>query len=332
MAFDEPVDPAELGTALADCEWIIHAASQDLACLAEIGLLPPRLFDTELAARLLGYPRVALGTMIEELLGVRLLKEHSAVGLVDPPAAARVVDLRRPGRGAAHRAARPSGRRSWSAAGKDEWAAQEFAALAAGAGPPAEPRVDPWRRTSGIHRVRTRRGLAYVAALWRARDEIARARPGAGQDPAGRGHQRAGRTWSDRTDPAISGSPISPGVRPGTTRPEWVAGLRRTPTREPSCRCCTCPAKVRPSPAVGDQGPGGGRATRPGSARCSPTLAAELDVPVENLLTPDYVRRLAWSPPDPLSADSVDAALAELGARPWQRRLTVPFSARPWSN
>ena len=53
-------------------------------------------------------------------------------------------------------------------------------------------------------------------------------------------------------------------------------------------------------------------------------LATEHELPAENLLTPDYVRRLAWSPPDPLSEETVDAALAELGARPWQRRLTVP--------
>ena len=84
----EPADFAVLNAALADCEWIIHAASQDLACLAEIGLLPPRLFDTELAARLLGYPRVALGTMIEELFGVRLLKEHSASDWSTRPLAA----------------------------------------------------------------------------------------------------------------------------------------------------------------------------------------------------------------------------------------------------
>ena len=63
---------------LDDAEWIINAATQDLPCLVEAGLLPHRMFDTELAARLLGYPRVALGTLVEQLLGVRLLKEHSA--------------------------------------------------------------------------------------------------------------------------------------------------------------------------------------------------------------------------------------------------------------
>ena len=56
--------------------------------------------------------------------------------------------------------------------GKTEWARQEFAAIAAA--PPPPPRADPWRRTSGIHKVRTRRALAVVRELWQTRDEIAR--------------------------------------------------------------------------------------------------------------------------------------------------------------
>ena len=56
----------------------MHAAGQDLPCLAEIGLVPARIFDTELAGRLLGDERVALGTMVEQHLGVRLEKGHSA--------------------------------------------------------------------------------------------------------------------------------------------------------------------------------------------------------------------------------------------------------------
>ena len=74
IAFDDTPALAELGAAISNTEWIIHAASQDLPCLAEIGMTPLHLFDTELAARLLNYPRVALGTMLTELLGVRLLK------------------------------------------------------------------------------------------------------------------------------------------------------------------------------------------------------------------------------------------------------------------
>jgi ribonuclease D len=51
--------------------------------------------------------------------------------------------------------------------------------------------------------------------------------------------------------------------------------------------------------------------------------AAELDLPAENLLTPEYVRRLAWRPPDPITVEAVDLALTGYGARAWQRDLTV---------
>src|SRR6478609_9030859 len=78
------VDPIPLTTlaplqeALEGSEWILHAATQDLPCLREVGLTPTSLFDTELAGRLLGYPRVGLATLVETVLGQRMRKEHSA--------------------------------------------------------------------------------------------------------------------------------------------------------------------------------------------------------------------------------------------------------------
>jgi ribonuclease D len=68
-----------LNEALRGTEWILHAATQDLPCLAEVGLRPTALFDTELAGRLLGYPRVGLATLVETVVGRSLRKEHSAV-------------------------------------------------------------------------------------------------------------------------------------------------------------------------------------------------------------------------------------------------------------
>jgi ribonuclease D len=323
-AFDGTPALAELGAALADTEWIIHAASQDLPCLYEVGMAPARLFDTELAARLLNYPRVALGTMLEELLDVRLLKEHSAADWSTRPLpdewltyAALDVELLVE--------LRDILAEQLVAAGKDEWAAEEFAALAAGAGTLNEPRADPWRRTSGIHRVRTRRGLAYVAELWQIRDEIARD--------------------SDRAPskilPDVAIAELAAVERPDRSTiyriagfqrrqarrylPEWMAGLQRVSTLgESELPPMHIPSPGPPQPRlwVTKDPVAAKRLTRVREVLTS--LAAEHEVPAENLLTPDYVRRLAWSPPDPLSADSVDAALAELGARPWQRRLTVP--------
>jgi len=78
--FDPPAVGAfdELNAVIDDTEWVLHAASQDLACLREVGLQPKKIFDTELGARLAGLPRVGLGTVVESLLGIHLAKEHSA--------------------------------------------------------------------------------------------------------------------------------------------------------------------------------------------------------------------------------------------------------------
>ena len=163
-------DLSGVDAALQDAEAVLHAASQDLPCLAEIGFRPRRLFDTELAGRLLGYPRVALGTLVEEVLGFHLEKGHSAADWSARPLreellryAALDVEVLTELRDALAD--------ELDAQGKAEWARQEFAAVLAARPAPARP--DPWRRTSGIHRVQSRRGLAVVRELWTARDRIA---------------------------------------------------------------------------------------------------------------------------------------------------------------
>ena len=50
--------------------------------------------------------------------------------------------------------------------------------------------------------------------------------------------------------------------------------------------------------------------------------------PVENLINPEVLRRVLWQPPVPLTAETVDAALAADLARPWQRELVVPLIVR----
>ncbi len=163
-------DLRELNAALDGVEWILHAAHQDLACLAEVGLRPSRLFDTELAGRLLGEERVALGTMVEHYLGVGLEKGHSADDWSTRPLphdwlvyAALDVELLIPLRDRAGRRAR---RRRQDGVGRAGVRGRPHRA-------PAAPRVDPWRRTSGIHSVRNRRQLAAIRALWQSRDELA---------------------------------------------------------------------------------------------------------------------------------------------------------------
>ncbi|WP_147917345.1 HRDC domain-containing protein [Ruania zhangjianzhongii] len=310
-------DLSELSAAIAPAEWVLHAANQDLPCLAEVGMTPATLFDTELAARLLGYERVGLATMVAAELGLELAKEHSAADWSTRPlpenwlryAALDVevlVELR------TKLAA------ELSDAGKLDWATQEFEAVRTA--PPPPPRREPWRRTSGSHQVRDGLGLAVVRELWNARDAQARS-----ADIA------PGRVL---TDAAIVAAAVSrpatmpqlaqlPGFRTKNAARRmrtWFEALQRAkdldPSRYPSRRA---PASdtLPPPKAWKDRNPEG--AQRLVLVRATVRmLAEELHLPQENLLTPEYQRRLAWSPPKDLSTESVADYLRGLGARDWQ--------------
>ncbi|TFV61263.1 ribonuclease D [Geodermatophilus sp. DF01-2] len=306
--------------AIADTEWVLHAANQDLPCLAEIGLVPSRIFDTELAARLAGLPRVGLGAVVESLLGFALQKGHSAADWSTRPlpeewlvyAALDVevlVDLR------------DALAAILEEQGKTEWARQEFAAILT-AGPPA-PRADPWRRTSGVHGLRNRRQLGMLRSLWQARDELARRRDLA----PGRVLPDAAMVSAVQADPrseaALLELPVFRGRANRKLVGTWFGALvrgRELPESE-------LPPQNRPGdgpPPVNrwaDRDPAA--ATRLQAARAGLAgLAATHSLPVENLLSPDLVRRLMWTPPEPRDADTVAAALRAGGARQWQVELT----------
>ena len=127
---------------LTSDEWILHAASQDIPCLRELGIVPSRVFDTELGSRLAGLPRVGLGAVTEHFLKIKLAKEHSAVDWSIRPlhadwlnyAALDVDVLLELRAGVSEMLAEQ---------GKTEWAEQEFNKVAAM--PPREPKIDRWR-------------------------------------------------------------------------------------------------------------------------------------------------------------------------------------------
>ena len=313
-------DLSEVGAALTDVEWVLHAASQDLPCLAEVGMRPSRLFDTELGARLAGLPRVGLGAVIEQLLGLVLAKEHSAADWSTRPlpepwlryAALDVevlVDLRDAVAGLLEQQ------------GKLAWAEQEFAAIASAA-PPA-PRTDPWRRTSGMHRLRRRRELAAVRELWAARDALARSRDTA-----------PGRVLPDAA--LVEAAAASPQTTEALLAlPGWKGPAARRQARtwlDALARAAALPDDALPPLTLTSDGPPPPRAwaerdpdaaARLATARESITaLSSSLEVPPENLMTPDVVRRVLWTPPDP--AD-LGAVLAAYGARPWQVELVGPL-------
>jgi ribonuclease D len=319
-------DLHRLAEALAPWEWIIHAASQDLGCLAQIGLRPTRLFDTELAGRLLGHERVGLGPLVASQLGAHLDKGHGAADWSTRPLpdswrryAALDVEVLPGLRDTLHA--------QLQAQGKWDWACEEFDALI-NADPPA-PRVDPWRRTSGIHAIRTRRGLALVRSLWEARDRTAQERDIA-----------PGRLLADS---AIIAAAAHPPNSPeelahisGFTRGR-AAGLKRIWWEALRAGLCV-PDDELPELALRGDGPPPPRQWAGRDAEAAARLAAakvalaalsdSLHIPVENIASPDAIRRVLWTPPQPADDVAIADRLRQLGLRSWQRELVAPLIAR----
>ncbi|MBO0837608.1 MAG: ribonuclease D [Actinobacteria bacterium] len=319
-------DLSGLDKVLAGTEAVLHAASQDLPCLAELGFRPKQLFDTEVAGRLLGCPKVGLAAMVESMLGLGLEKSHSAADWSTRPlpvdwlryAALDVevlVELRDV------LATRLAER------GKLDWARQEFAAVLNAE--PHQPRADPWRRTSGIHRIRNRRGLAVVRELWLARDRIAQHRD-----------ISPGKVLPDsaiiEAARMIPGEPAELTAIPGFAsrsarrhQAEWLRAVGRArATPERALPPASAPPGEGPPPAHRwpDRDPEAAKRLTAARAVVA-ALADSHSLPAENLLSPDAVRRLAWEPPAELSASTIGADLARYGARPWQVDLTaLPLS------
>ncbi len=322
-ALIDPVGCPDLSTldaVLADAEWVLHAANQDLPCLAELGMHPRRLFDTELAGRLAGYPRVGLGPLVQEVLGFALEKGHAAADwstrpLPEPWLRYAALDVE------VLVELRDAIADVLAEQGKLEWALEEFAAIAAAPAP--EPRVDPWRRTSGMHRAKGRRQLAVVRSLWFARDSYARRRDVA-----------PGRVLPDTA--LVDAAMAEPRTMDDLAK---VAPFNGHRTRrhlafwwEAIDTAYALPADDLPAVTITSDAPPPARAwpdrdpsaaARLSAARAAmAAIADEHRVPVENLLAPDSVRRLCWEPPEDLSADGVAAVLTGFGARRWQVELT----------
>lgn len=318
VAVDDRIDP--FIAALSGPEWVLHAASQDLPCLAELGLRPAKLFDTELAGRLAGYERVALGTLVELLLGYHLEKGHGAADWSRRPLpqdwldyAALDVELLIQLRDVLEEELRDQG--------KLDWALEEFEALRTA--PPAPPRAEPWRRTSGIHRVRSARGLAAVRALWEARDSIARQRDIAPGRVLPDSSIVQAATVMPADEQALLELPVFKGRAQRRIVDVWSRALRTASKLPKSELPDPSPPHEGPPPANrwGDRDPAA--AARLAAARAQLITIAEANkLPVENLLQPDLVRRTCWRPPEDLSPSSVAAALRAGGAREWQIGLT----------
>lgn len=300
---------AKLKQLISETEWIIHAASQDIPCLSEIGITPKKLVDTELAGRLLNYPKVSLGILCEELLAFSLAKEHSAVDWSSRPLpkdwlnyAALDVDVLFD---------------LWNALeaqliekSKIQIALAEFAFATKPIS--KDTKTERWRGTTGIHEIKDQKQLTAVKHIWESREELAKEKdvaPGrlvpdssiialVKAAPASRAELaelrsfsgRASRTYLDRWWDAYQSGLNS----------RDLVDLRKANTGIPNHR--SWPSKF----------PDANRRFLWAKKNLQ-TLSEDFGLPPENLLSPGILKEVCFSP----NAD-MRAQLSSLGARDWQ--------------
>lgn len=305
---------------LSEREWILHAATQDIPCLQELDLRPKAIFDTELAGRLAGQPRVGLGSLVETLLGIGLAKEHSAADWSTRPLpeswlnyAALDVELLHELRGKLMSILAQQE--------KTEWAKQEFENLLLFKVKPQKP--ERWRSITGLSKVSDQSSLEIARRIWQAREDLA-----IKMDVS------PGRLIPDAAILAVS-------IAKPRTKPE-LASLRAFTGRASrsyldywwqalqSALKATVLPPVRAEKSEGIPNHRNWAAKFPDADRrlrhsrtALTSISEEKNVPLENLLTPDILRQVCFSPPDPATADSVRDVLLAFGARNWQAELTA---------
>lgn len=312
-------------------EVILHASTQDLPCLREVGINPTRLFDTELGGRIAGLPRVGLGPLLESLMGVTLAKEHSAVDWSTRPLpkewlnyAALDVELLIELRNKIYELL--------SASNKWKWAEAEFAAILLAPAPP--PRIDPWRRTSGMHKIKKQDQLVVIKNLWHARDDIARAND-----------ISSGKLLNDaaiiefaihkpltKKDAEKALRPIGMRARWLENMPIWLSATEAAlNTPEDQWPPMKSGADTLPPLKLWRERFADKYAPLTHARFAVETIAQELSIPAENLISPEIIRRICWAPPadslQNLNVVAVSKAMLDLGARQWQVDVVAPLVA-----
>ena len=319
------VDPSALGEVdpnwsdslakvLNPITWLLHAATQDLPCLAELGFIPSAIIDTELGSRIAGLERVGLGSIALELLDIELAKEHSAADWSVRPLSQEMLDYAALDVDVLFEV--------WDKLeailieqGKLAWALQEFSHLVDFK--PKPTAAEPWRNLPGLSKVKDLTRIKIAAGLWLLRDEIARERDVA-----------PGRLVPDRSIAAVVEQPPKSKSELASNKAFQGRASRSLLNEWWQAIVDSKDLDIELIPKERGNGIPSHRSwekrfpdahkrleqTRP----LLVALAEELKIPVENLLTPDSLRRVCFEP-----AADISKQLEELGARPWQIELTA---------
>ncbi len=309
---------AELWTELKDLlsskPWIIHAASQDIPCLAELGITPKELLDTELGSRILGLPRVSLGTITEHYLSLKLAKEHSAVDWSERPLRQEWLEYAALDVDVLHEL--------WScveadliANSKMEIAKEEFQFLTI---PQSKlPKIDRWRSLTGLHEIKDARSLTIAKHMWEAREKLAMDRdyapgrliPDAAIVAAVKALPKskselsslrsftgkASRSFLDTWWDAYTLGTTTKDLVELRVKATGIPNHRNWPQKFPEANSRLIAVKA----VIAD-------------------LSAAMSIPPENILSPEISRAICFEPPQELSAETIGEFLRSKNARSWQ--------------
>lgn len=320
------IDDSGLADHLNPLEWVIHAAVSDLPCLADLGLHPHGLVDTEIAGRLLGLPKVNLAAMTEGLLGVTLAKGHGREDWSTRPLPAEWLDY------AAldvELLVELSDALTAALAELDrlEWLRQESEAVRHAHAPGSHdvPDEEKWRSMKGVGKLRRPEQLVVGRELWLARDRMARERDVSPVSVLPHHVLASIAEKLPRDERALTAIKGFPRRRRGAAqlwmrevraalalpRDTWPERPRPTGPARPHHR--TWEQRAPEAAAVLERLRGGHE-----------LLAEDLGIAPETLFRPSDVRDVAWTMSGaggddvPRTDDEVRALLAGMGARPWQ--------------
>lgn len=156
-------------------EILMHGGDYDLRLLdRDLGIRPVRLFDTQIAASLIGEPAIGLSALLEKYLSVKLAKKYQRADWAQRPLTPEMLEYAAADTSHLHELADILAEKL-EAAGRMEWAREEFERMEEICWTPEADDADPVSRVKGARDLSPRELERLRAALaWR--DEIARRR------------------------------------------------------------------------------------------------------------------------------------------------------------
>jgi ribonuclease D len=204
--------------------------------------------------------------------------------------------------------------------GKTSWAQEEFNSLLSFRPRPQRP--DRWRSITGLSKVQDRLSLEIARRLWLAREELAQKMDVSPGRLIPDSSILVAATEKPKTRPELASMKTFSGRASRSYLDHWWEAVQSAhkATELPSLK----PEKTDALPNHRNwinKFPEADRRLKLSKAALI-EISQQQQVPLENLLTPEILRQVSFTPPPEITTERVSEKLVELGARSWQSQLT----------